>query len=183
LAKSFSSSALIFATVATRSSYKVKLNRHRGDLARVEVGMTLALQGRFDSATTGEANRVEYRCSLIGRINAINLVDNSFTAKGQTVSIDGDSGAAANEVLLRGPLADAAKAASQLSIIAVPVTVDRATEFRDSSSSVASPLSFDSYFDLTQTGSIVKITGQRAGTALIDARGAAGGKVEVESKP
>ena len=97
--------------------------------------------------------------------------------------IDSGDSAAANDALLRGPLSDASKASSQLAIIALPVTVDRATEFRDSSTGTASPIGLDGFFDLTQTGSIVKVKGLRSGTAQIDARGAARGSVEIESAP
>lgn len=60
------------------------------DLSKIQIGMTVFVRGRYDSATAGEATQVIYFDNLEGPITAINLVNSSFTAMGQTVFVDGD---------------------------------------------------------------------------------------------
>lgn len=62
----------------------------RGDLRNLEVGMTVLVRGRYNSATAGDATDILYLDNLTGPIRAINAINNSFTAMGHTILIDGD---------------------------------------------------------------------------------------------
>ncbi len=61
------------------------------DLSKLKVGMTILVNGTYNNATGGDASKVIYLDNLEGPISAIDSVNNSFTAMGQTVFIDGDA--------------------------------------------------------------------------------------------
>jgi Domain of unknown function (DUF5666) len=63
----------------------------KGDLSKIKIGQIVLVRGVYASATAGTANEVIYFDNLDGPITAKNLVNNSFTAMGQTVLIDGDT--------------------------------------------------------------------------------------------
>ena len=62
----------------------------KGDLSKIKIGQIVLVRGTYSSATAGTANEVIYFDNLEGPITEKNLVNNSFTAMGQTVLIDGD---------------------------------------------------------------------------------------------
>lgn len=80
-----------FATDSATVSIEGETQAGRGDLSKIKVGQIVLVSGTYSSATTGTANRVIYFDNLEGPITAKNPVNNSFTAMGQTVLIDGDA--------------------------------------------------------------------------------------------
>jgi Domain of unknown function (DUF5666) len=80
-----------FATDNATISIEGKNQTAKGDLAQIKVGQTVLVRGTFSSATAGTASNVIYFDNLEGPISEKNIVNNSFTAMGQTVLIDGDA--------------------------------------------------------------------------------------------
>ncbi len=79
-----------FATDNAIVSIEGETQAGRGDLSKIKVGQIVLVSGTYSSPSTGIANRVIYFDNLEGPITAKNPVNNSFTAMGQTVLIDGD---------------------------------------------------------------------------------------------
>jgi hypothetical protein len=62
----------------------------RGDLSQIQLGMTVLVRGRYDSASAGVATEVNYLSNQRGPIASINPVNNSFEAMGRTILVDPD---------------------------------------------------------------------------------------------
>jgi hypothetical protein len=61
-----------------------------GDVSNIAEGMAVLIRGTFDTASAGRATEVVYLRDLLGPVSAIDPVNSTFTAMGQTVTIDGD---------------------------------------------------------------------------------------------
>jgi hypothetical protein len=61
-----------------------------GDTSGIDEGMAVLIRGVYDSASAGRASEVVYLRNLLGPVSAISAVNSSFTALGQTVTIDND---------------------------------------------------------------------------------------------
>lgn len=62
----------------------------KGDQSKIQLGMVVLVKGTYASTTAGDATEVSYFDDMQGRITAIDSVNGSFTAMGQTVFIDND---------------------------------------------------------------------------------------------
>jgi Domain of unknown function (DUF5666) len=79
-----------FATDNATVSIEGQTQAGKGDLSKIQVGQIVLVRGVYASATTGTASEVIYFDNLEGPISDKNPVNNSFTAMGQTILIDGD---------------------------------------------------------------------------------------------
>lgn len=79
-----------FATDNATVSIEGEAQAGKGNLSKIQIGQIVLVRGVYSSATAGTANEVIYFDNLEGPITAKNPVNNSFTAMGQTVLIDGD---------------------------------------------------------------------------------------------